>query len=86
MAECAEVSGHVPIKLRDQAAVVHTEVTSPTAAGSCSYSTDCSIPKSECSIDAEDYGGTQLLHMEGWPPAIGIFLLSWITTFTVLHS
>lgn len=37
-------------------------------------------------IDVDEYGGTQVVHAEGVPPALGTFTLFWVVTHTTLHS
>ncbi|KAK9835965.1 hypothetical protein WJX81_002039 [Elliptochloris bilobata] len=37
-------------------------------------------------LDEEEYGGHQLLLMEGLMPAIAVFLLSWIIVYNAIHA
>lgn len=37
-------------------------------------------------VDVDEHGGAQMVYSEGLPPAIGLFTLVWIVTYTLLHS
>ncbi len=37
-------------------------------------------------VDVDEVGGPKVLYSEGLAPAVALFLLTWIGTFTAAHS